>query len=76
LSSPEQTVFLYLTVTEQQYKKTVPEGEDSNMFSTQHLILDIKEKTLKFVRVYMGMLTNDKHTTMPSILREVNLVKR
>jgi hypothetical protein len=41
LSSPEQTVFLYLTVTEQQYKKTVPEGEDSNMFSTQHLILDI-----------------------------------
>jgi len=63
-------------VTEQQYKKTVPEGEDSNMFSTQHLILDIKEKTLKFVRVYMGMLTNDKHTTTRSILREVNLVKR
>jgi hypothetical protein len=42
LSSPEGTVFLYLT--RQHYRKTVPEGEDNNMFSTYHLILDIKEK--------------------------------
>jgi hypothetical protein len=32
LSSPEGTVFLYLT--RQHYRKTVPEGKDNNMFST------------------------------------------
>ena len=41
LLSSEGTVFLYLT--RHHYKKTVPKGEDNNMFSTEQLILDIKQ---------------------------------
>ena len=42
-SSLEGTVFLYLT--RQHYRETVPEGEDNNMLSTEHLILNIKDIT-------------------------------
>jgi len=41
LLSSEGTVFLYLT--RQHYWKTVLKGEDNNMFSTEQLILDIKQ---------------------------------
>jgi hypothetical protein len=30
------------------YCKTIPKGEDNNVFSTQHLILDIENNKLKF----------------------------
>jgi hypothetical protein len=32
----------------QHYCKTIPKGEDNNVFSTQHLILDIENNKLKF----------------------------
>ena len=44
----------YQYLIRQYYRKTVPEGDDNNMLSTYHLILDLKEKQGKFIGVYIA----------------------
>jgi hypothetical protein len=60
------------------HRKTDPEREDNNMFSTQHHILDLQENSLSmaFTLPNLAMLTaNDNQITSPSVIREVNLIK-
>lgn len=64
-------------------RKTDPEREDTNMFSTQDHILDIQENTLcaevnsmAFTFPNLAMLTaNGNQITSLSLIREVNLIK-
>jgi hypothetical protein len=60
-----RTIYL----TKQHYRKTVPEREDNNMFSTEHLILDIKyyvgnniNKNGKYHDVKKSQITRERAT--------------